>query len=48
MPELVGSGNGLFIGGTTSSIGGGSFGLVGSTTSHMSLLFLAYLAAELV
>ena len=46
--ELVGNGSGLFVDGATSGIGGGGFGLVGSTSGCMNLLFLVYLAPKLV
>ena len=46
--ELAGGGNGLLVGGTTGGIDGDGSRLVGSTTGHMSLQFLVYLAAELV
>ena len=46
--KLAGGGNGLFVGDATVGIDGGGFGLVGSTTGHMNLLFLVYLALEVV
>ena len=45
---LAGDGNGLLVCGATGGIGGDGSGLVGSTACHMSLLFLVYLASELV
>ena len=39
-PELVYGDNCLFVGVTTGGIGGGGFGLVGSTAGQMNLLFL--------
>ena len=45
---LLGGGNGLFVGGATSSIGVDGPGLAGSTAGQMHFLFLVYLAPKLV
>ena len=46
--ELADGGYGWLVGGTSDGIGGDCSGLVGSTASCTNLLFMVYLAQDLV